>query len=218
MSYLKQIDGFCTNVGYLVLPPLYNNCYFVSFEQDGEEMLLIVDPSSRPERIIKAVDGRTVAAIFITHGHYDHCGAAAELREHFGCQTYASTVDACLIEDDTLCKSRHIRACRIDNKISKEETIHFGNIDIDVIFTPGHSMGSLCFLVYSRKFDRSFLVSGDTLFKSSIGRTDFENSDPHKMTETLHRLSQLDDCIIVLPGHGSFTSIKEERNFYLDRK
>ena len=217
MKKVRDIPGLCANVQYLVLPPLYNNCYIVSFLEDGEEQVLIVDAASKPECFIDAIGDRPVKGLILTHGHFDHFGAANALRKHYGCSVYASALDSDFIEGKKSGVFRQCEPCPVDIKLDNEQRLKFGDIEMQVIFTPGHSEGSMCLLVSSGKAGKRFLLSGDMLFKSSIGRTDLEYSDPHKMVDSIHKISKLDDDIVVLPGHNAFTTIKDERNFYLDK-
>ena len=155
-------------VEYLVLGMLENNVYIIS---DGKATI-VVDPTCKPDEIIKAAGG-SVDAIILTHRHSDHVGAAKELRDKIG------------------------------------------DMPWKVILTPGHTEGGICLFIDPRfgtnPEGAPVLISGDTLFCGSIGRTDFQGGDMNAMRRSLKRLAVLPDETVVLPGHNSTTKIGNER-------
>ncbi len=208
-----NVNGTCVPIEYLVLGPIENNVYIV----DDGAGCFVVDPSCQTASILKALDGRTVDAIVITHGHFDHTGAAAELREATGAPVIASAADTPLItgEGGELRHRRLNTPCPVDRTLDDGDTLEIGNMSWQVIATPGHTPGGLCFFLNSPDAQQGapVLLSGDTLFSGTHGRTDFPESNPADMTGSLKRLAELPDETIVLPGHNDFTTIGREKRW-----
>ncbi len=210
---IHRVTGGCVAVSFIVLGMIDNNVYLVD---DGEGGVVLVDPSTHPETIMAAVDGRPVSAILCTHNHWDHVGALRALRDETGARVVASAVDAKLIEAGQGNGGRRgANACPVDQKVSDGQTVQVGRITFTVMATPGHTPGGVCYLVKPEDGTNSqgapVLVSGDTLFFGSIGRTDFEGGDMGAMRASMRLLATLDDATIVLPGHNQTTSIGAER-------
>ena len=206
-----KVKGTCVDVEYLVLGPIDNNVYIVS---DGEATF-VVDPACQPKSILKALKGRTPECIVITHGHWDHTGAAAALHEETGAPVIASAQDEGRITGERG-EARHRQLntpCTVDRTVGDGDVLEIGNMKWQVIATPGHTPGGLCFYLPSEDASRGapVLISGDTLFAGTHGRTDFPESDPAAMAASLKRLAQLPEDTIVLPGHNNFTTIGRER-------
>ncbi|MDO5117147.1 MAG: MBL fold metallo-hydrolase [Eggerthellaceae bacterium] len=205
----------CVSIERIVLGPIANNVYLIS---DGSSMVL-VDPSCQEKSILAFLDGRVPNAIFVTHAHYDHIGALAALREATGAPVYASLVEEPLINgSDPSWGARHgVEPCPVDCTVSDGDVLSIGNMVWKVMITPGHSQGSTCFLLEDARAcdvedsSASILVSGDTLFEGTIGRTDLGGGDYQAMRKSLARLATLQDETIVLPGHGNPTTIDAER-------
>ena len=208
------VTGACLDVEFLVLGPIENNCYFVS---DGTS-LVVVDPSCQVENIMKQLGGRKVDAIFATHHHHDHVGAMAELRRRTGASVYASAVDARIIENPDLYPSYGGKApsCPVDHKLRDKDRVKVGSMNWQAILTPGHTPGGMCFYLSSEFGNHpegcDVLVSGDTLFCGSIGRTDFKGGSMADMQRSLRRLAQLPNNTLVLPGHNALTTIADEQS------
>ena len=209
---LYEISGLCVDVEYMVMGVLANNVYIVS---DGEGTM-VVDPSCSVDKILAALGDRKLDAIVLTHSHFDHTGAAAELREATGAPVVASAVDAPLIEEpcDEDLSTRGV-PCPVDRTVSHGEVVEVGNMKWKVIATPGHTKGGICLYLdpecTGNPAAAPVLVSGDTLFCGSIGRTDFQGGDMNAMRRSLKRLAVLPDETVVLPGHNSTTKIGNER-------
>lgn len=214
----------------LVMGMLDNNVYLVS---DGEATL-VVDPCTRPEEILERLGDRSVDAIMCTHFHSDHTGALAALKRATGACVYASEQDAPLIEEPAKASASSPipiqEACGVDVRVNDGDVIRVGSMEWQVIHTPGHSLGSMCWYlpagddvsaeapVRSRTRGElhdlgsiSVLLSGDTLFAGCTGRTDFKGGSVSDMQRSMQRLSELPDETIVLPGHNSYTTIEVER-------
>lgn len=213
MTY--KVDGLCLPVEFLVLGPIENNVYIIGPDPAGA--IIVVDPSCEPERILEALDGRVPEAIFITHRHYDHIGAAAALREATGAMVVASAVDAPYITGEKVNRSPFgkLEPCPVDRLVEHGDIVQVGNVPWQVIATPGHTPGCICLLAEARYGTNPeglpILVSGDTLFCGSIGRIDFPESVPEAMGDSLKRLAVLPDNTAVLPGHNDLTTIGAER-------
>ena len=138
---LYEISGLCVDVEYLVMGVLANNVYIVS---DGEGTM-VVDPSCSADKILAALGDRKLDAIVLTHSHFDHTGAAAELRKATGAPVIASAVDAPLIEEprDEDLSTRGV-PCPVDRTVAHGDVVEVGNMKWKVIETPGHTPGSIC--------------------------------------------------------------------------
>ncbi len=207
------VKGACVDISFLVLGPIENNTYFIS----GKDSLIVVDPSCQAKKILDFLGGRTPDAIFATHHHHDHVGALAELREKTGAPVYASAIDARIIENPDLYPSYggKAKACKVDKRLRDKDKVKVGGMTWQAILTPGHTQGGLCFYLPSEEGDDpsawNVLVSGDTLFCGSIGRTDFKGGSMPDMQRSLRRLAQLPGRTLVLPGHNALTTIADEQ-------
>ena len=203
------------SIEFLVMGMIENNVYVI----DDGNTTFVVDPSCDAQRILKALDGRNCEAVVLTHAHWDHVGAAAELREATGARVIASAIDASIIAGDrTLGPAHtHVEPCPVDEAVSEGDMVSIGSMQWQVMVTPGHTPGSICLYLdprYGNNPDAApVLISGDTLFAGAHGRTDFEGGSPADMRESLKRLSKLPESTIVLPGHNAQTTIARERGW-----
>lgn len=209
---MKKVTA-CVDIETLVLGMLENNVYIIG---DGKATFA-VDPSCDASGILRALGSRKLDAIVLTHKHFDHIGAACELREATGATVIASAIDAPYIEDAKLVEQdvRKTKPRPIDQKVADGDIVEIGGMAWKVIATPGHSLGSICLFLDPRFGSRPegdpVLISGDTLFQGTIGRTDFEGGSLQDMRRSLKRLAVLPDETMVLPGHFGATTIGAER-------
>ena len=205
----------CVNIERVILGPIANNVYALS----DETSLVLVDPGFDAQSILAFLKGRTPDAIFVTHAHWDHVGALAELKRATGAPVYASATEKPLIDGtNPSWGARHgIEPCAVDHAVADGELLTVGTMTWSAMITPGHSSGSTCFYIDpahaqgAKELSVPVLVSGDTLFEGNIGRTDFEGGSFPQMRQSLTRLATLQDDAIVLPGHGNPTTIGAER-------
>ena len=191
------------------------NCSIVVDEDTNEA--LIIDPGDDSELILHQVQeqGLKVKFLLHTHAHLDHFGATSKVKKNC-CE--ARTV---LHKDDLFLYDLHKEQSSmlhlpqtevdpIDHFLDDEETFSFGGENVSAIVTPGHTPGSTCFKLETN--EKQIIFSGDTLFKSSIGRTDLPGGDSHKIINSIKsRLLTLDGDFQVIPGHGPSTSIAFEK-------
>ncbi len=210
-----KVDGLCVDAKFLVMGVLRNNVYIVS---DGEGTF-VVDPCDHADVIVEQLDGRKLDAIVLTHYHWDHTGAAAELKRLTGAEVIASVRDADCVENPKKgFASRSSEACIVDRRVKNGDVVKVGNMEWKVIETPGHSAGSICLFCIpqfgNHKDGYPVLISGDTLFAGTTGRIDFEDSVPDEMANSIKKLAKLPDDTVVLPGHESLTTIEAERQTF----
>ncbi len=173
------------------------NCYMVW--QAGREDCILIDPGFLPEKILGTVrgQGKTVAAILLTHGHFDHVGGVRKIAEATGCRVFLRE------EENKL--PFFMTAGKLYSTDGYEDTLEAAGLDFTVLHTPGHTPGSVCLICGDVMF------SGDTLFAGSCGRTDFPGSSPGDMVRSLKKLYDLPGDLRVLPGHGEETALSYER-------
>ncbi len=216
---MHTVEGGCVSAGFIVLGMIENNTYLVD---DGEGGVIVVDPSTKPEAILAAAAGRPISALFVTHGHFDHVGALADLRNSQKVEVYASAIDAPLIERPKSGSNKMTAPpCPVDKRLSDGDTVKIAKTTWKVMVTPGHTKGGICYYADPATSPNPqgapVLLSGDTLFYASIGRTDFEGGSQSDMRRSLARLEKLPDNTIVLPGHNMTTTIGAERSRVFDQ-
>lgn len=198
------LDIRCVVVGML-----QGNCYLVRCDERGHGV--VVDPGDEPDRIADEISAMSLRpeAILLTHGHIDHTNAAGALRDLYRCRVVCHSLDSGMVkgmEPSLWGMERH--PCDVDQEIADGEVITVGARDIKVIHTPGHTRGSVCYTL------DTLLISGDTLFSGSIGRTDLPGGSEQEMMQSLKtRLAVLDGSTVVYPGHGPRTTIEHETRF-----
>ncbi|KAF1296907.1 hydrolase [Enterococcus sp. JM4C] len=200
------------NIKRIMTGPIQENCYLIS----NEQAVLIIDPGEDAQKIISEITtiGQQPVAILLTHTHYDHIGAVEELRHHYQVPVYVSPLEQAWLGDPMMNLSGLGRHDDINNIIVQPAEYEFelkdyllGNMRFTVVPTPGHSIGSVSFI-----FD-DFVVSGDALFRGSIGRTDLPTGNLEQLLTSIQtQLFPLPDEFPVYPGHGDATTIERERN------
>lgn len=191
---------------------LQTNCYIV---ENQDKSCLIFDPGSEGKKLIKWLTKRELkpVAILLTHAHFDHIGAVDEVRDFYKIPVFIHVEEEDWLSDPALNGSKFfmmqelIKAKKADYIIKNEETMKIGDFEFSVFETPGHSPGSVSYY-----FEQAgFVVSGDALFKSSIGRTDLPGGNHKQLIKSIHeKLLFLPEETEVLSGHGPITSIGEE--------
>jgi glyoxylase-like metal-dependent hydrolase (beta-lactamase superfamily II) len=172
----------------------------------------LIDAPDDAEYILEQLDvfNLTLKMILLTHGHFDHIGAAADLQDETGCEVYAHTDDLYMVRDGEASKGGfpgigNIRGVEKVTPITEDTVIKLDEIEFDVLHTPGHTPGSVCYISGNAMF------SGDTLFARSIGRTDMPGGDMDKMEQSLEKIKDLGGDLTVYPGHMNVTSLETER-------
>ncbi|MBF0188569.1 MAG: MBL fold metallo-hydrolase [Magnetococcales bacterium] len=191
--------------------PLQVNCQIIGSRSSGEAVL--IDPGGDEERVLKHLAGRRLkpVAIVNTHGHFDHIGAVAAIKEATGCPFLLHADDAAIVQ----AAPEHAATWGlpfgeppvIDRTIEDGETLSFNGLSLEVIHTPGHTPGGVCLL-----WDGCHVAVGDTLFAGSIGRTDLPGGNHNQLISSIRdRLLPLPDDTRCHPGHGPSTSVGKER-------
>lgn len=173
----------------------------------------IVDPADDADEIIRLVSamGAKPCAILLTHGHFDHIGAADALRKRYEIPVYAEEHEKELLSSPALNLSggwADSLTLTADHLLKDGDMLNIAGFTIRVLHTPGHTPGGCCYELAGE----DILFSGDTLFYMSVGRTDFPGSSGAAMRMSLHRLlEELSEDTQVLPGHGESTTIGYEK-------
>lgn len=188
------------------------NCYLL-YSIDSLEGI-VIDPGGDAETILKIIEENNikVKSIILTHGHGDHIGGVADLKKELDVPLLVHKDDLILLQDEDMNLSRSMGMANLDIKpdslLNDGDIIRLDKIDIKVIHTPGHTPGGICLL------SGKYLFSGDTLFKESIGRTDFPGGSFNDIIKSINdKLFVLEDDVVVLPGHGESTTILAEKTY-----
>ena len=189
------------------------NTYLVQAE--GREDCAVIDPGDDYPKLKRALAGRRVGAILLTHGHFDHIQAAGLMAAESGAPVYAAAEDMEMLNDPRL--NGFLDLMGVSRRTWQEiqaqpygEALSVCGLDFQVLPTPGHSKGSVC--LYLK--DEAALFSGDTLFRGGYGRMDLYGGDSRALLDSLKRLFALPPGVAVYPGHGGATTIGEERARY----
>ena len=192
----------------LTVGPLAENCWLVADEASRDAVL--IDPGDEAPRLLAALEKEqlTLRAIWLTHAHFDHVGAVAEIVRERAVPVYLHSADAPMLAFAAQSAARWQLSVEqpppADRAFAEGDVVSIGALSFDVMFTPGHSPGHVSLVGHGHCF------SGDCLFMGSIGRTDLPLSNPTHMQATLERLAALPAETIVHPGHGPITTIGDE--------
>ncbi len=200
------------DVRQFTVGPVAENCYV--FRAPGSDRALIVDPGDEPDRILAAVDGLgvSVEGILLTHCHFDHIGAVAPVARETGAPVWCPEIEVPVLADIMSFVPfpgfGPFESYDADETVSGGERLELAGLEIDVLFTPGHSPGHVTYSIPSEQA----VFSGDVLFQGSIGRTDLPGGDTATLMRTLAELvGALPDETVVYPGHMGVTTIGSER-------
>jgi hydroxyacylglutathione hydrolase len=199
----------------LALGALETNCWLASDGAGGP--LVVIDPAGDAGVLISAIGTRAVAAVVLTHGHFDHLGAAGAVVDSAGAPLMVHTLDAAAATDPWanggLGFGFEYEAPEPDRLLEDGDTVEAGTLRLRVLHTPGHTPGGICLFAPAPAdgSDSPHLFSGDTLFSRSVGRTDFPGGDGRALSRSIAtKLAPLPPETLVHTGHGPDTAIGQE--------
>lgn len=209
--------------------PLLANCYVIAPGEDSE--CVVIDPGQRAVAGLREILERhrlRPAAVLLTHGHFDHVASAAVVSAEYGTDTYIGAGDVGMLDDPLAALSAEFRAsmtqllgsgeslddlrpARLTPLAGREQLLVAG-LHVEVLAVPGHTPGSVTYLLRTTDDEPDVLFTGDTLFAGTIGRTDLPGGSMPTILDSIGaRLLTLPDSTVVLPGHGEPTTIGAER-------
>lgn len=189
---------------------------YIIYNEQREAVL--IDPSFKASKIVKWLKEESInlLAILLTHGHFDHIEGIEEVKKSFSCPIYIEKSDKVLLDNPykngSVLFGKYVQVLEKTENLWDEETLHFSDIEVQVIHTPFHTPGSVCF--YFPKIQSLF--TGDTLFYRSIGRTDLPLGNAKDVTSSLLKVKKFyknNGDMKVYPGHGNSTSLEKEIEF-----
>ncbi|GAC41804.1 MBL fold metallo-hydrolase [Paenibacillus popilliae] len=193
------------------LGPVQTNAYVLINEETNEAV--VIDPGMNPEPLLQGLQGLKVAAVLLTHAHFDHIGGVDAVREAHGCPVHIHEREVDWLTKPELngstmwpqvCQPMTVKPA--EHLLQDGQTLELIGHTFQVIHTPGHSPGSVSF------FHEKQLFSGDVLFRTSVGRTDLRDGDMNVLLQSIHgKLFPLGDDVTVYPGHGPATQIGYEK-------
>lgn len=194
-------------VSYKVFGDLDNNCYLLLDETTNKSAL--IDCTVADDRMRELIGDTDLQYILLTHGHFDHIGGVRDIKEEYGCKVVISSVDAPMLSSGKASLAAFCGAEQNDTEpditVQDGDEIEVGTLKIKVLSTPGHTSGSVCYVVGDALF------SGDTLFYCSCGRTDFPTGSSDDMIKSLKKLASLDGNYKVYTGHNQLSDLDFER-------
>ncbi len=197
-----------------VFPPLSNNCYLIVDEKTNRSAL--IDCSVYNDDMKALIGDTKLEYVLLTHGHYDHTGGVKAVKEAYGAEIVISKEDekqlSSAVQSLAALSVEMFEKMSADITVGDGDIIELGEIRINVIATPGHTKGGVCYLA------ENSLFTGDTLFRGSCGRTDFPGGSGQEMLESLRKLRDLEGDYNVYPGHEDVTTLDFERknNYYMN--
>lgn len=202
-------------IGRMVLGMCQTNCYFVY--RTGSPDAIVIDPADNGDRIADALErnGFKVAGVLLTHGHFDHIWGVEALVEAVNApiKVYAGEAEREVLSDPRKNVSKSMqRPCTLeaDVYVKDGDEITIAGITCKVIATPGHTAGGICYYFE----EGGFVVSGDTLFAESVGRTDFPTGSMGTLVRSIkEKLFVLPEETVAYPGHGDSTTIGHEKKY-----
>ena len=207
----KKGSNYHMNYKRFPLGALWTNGYLFWDEETHEAFF--IDPGGKTEDVINFLGGHDLklTMVLLTHGHIDHIAGIHEFVPFVKDNIYIGSKDAFMLRKPSAALQNllgvHCTGLENFNELHDGQVIDFPGYTIKVMETPGHTEGS----VITDKDGHKVLISGDTLFAQSVGRTDLDGGDEIKLESSLRRLAELPDGLHVLPGHGPDTNIGSER-------
>jgi glyoxylase-like metal-dependent hydrolase (beta-lactamase superfamily II) len=210
--YLQDAKEDILIIKTLAVGPIMANCFVLGCEKSKEAT--VIDPGDETDRILMSLAESSLTLKFIlnTHGHFDHVGGNKKLKESTGADILIHPLDVPMLEH--LPGAASAWGLKVDESPPPDKTVDdgdvitFGEIELTVIHTPGHSPGGISF------HSNGYVFVGDTLFAGSIGRTDFPGGDFQTLKDSIQKkLFRLDDDVRVFTGHGPETTIGNEKRY-----
>lgn len=190
---------------------LQTNCYLVF---DRKKQAVVIDPGDKADKILKQIErlGLQVQAVLLTHAHFDHMLAAPAILQQTGAKLYVPELEASALQSPRTSLLSIVRppadfSLRADTLLSEGASVQVGEMTFQVWHTPGHTVGSSCYLL------EDTLFSGDTVFYHDIGRTDLPGGSMQQMRQSLARILAWPTDLHILPGHGEATTLEQEREY-----
>ena len=195
------------------------NCYIVADEKSKEAF--IIDPGGESEKVIEMISilKVNVKYIILTHCHGDHISGVKEVKDKVGGKVLIHRMDAEGLCNENLSLTYYIGLqnpdMEADSILDDEDKIHLGDIEFDILHTPGHTKGGICIYCPEHKM----IFTGDTLFRGTWGRTDLPTGSFEDIIHSItDKIMILPEDTIIYPGHGKSTIVREEERIYLDLK
>jgi hydroxyacylglutathione hydrolase len=200
------------DVEMLTVGPVAENCFLL--RRQGSDRLLVVDPGEEAGRILAAIEatGAKAEAILVTHCHFDHIGAVTPVAEATGAPVYCPEIEVPILEDIMAFVPWEgfgpFESYTPEEIVRGGETLELAGLELDVVFTPGHSPGHVTYAVRGE----NAVFSGDVLFQGSVGRVDLPGGDgPTLLASIGQLLDNFPDETVVHPGHMGLTTLGAER-------